>query len=415
MLDTISLAISVIALLAALPLVPGIARARLTIIVLALGCGQIYLSFAAYALFMVSESRWRLDTGISSLGFFVALMILVGIGVTTAVVPTTGRTYSELTQLGLYLLVALLTLNYLREGDDVQRLLSAGVLGSLGMVVLSLASIFIGLQSSPSIFFARGANEGSVFLSMIGAVPAAVLFVRSRNPFYAVCLLLFVYAQYVATARGSMIVTGVAGLGACFFLWRQHFVRAILVLIGIYIVMRYVPLLNATYQENLNFSARERLALVEYGFWLWEQRPITGWGWGSTTYLAQTASTTELVYPHFHNAYVQLLVESGVVGWAIIALFLFGTVRLSYIAMVRHRVPHLSALVVIGSLALVISGMFDAMLYGADRVIQVTIVMALMYRAVAIANRATESFPVMPPQDNVVDASPQSAPFAVGR
>ncbi len=414
MLETLSLIISINALLFALPIVPGIARARLTLIFVALGCGQIYLAFAAYGLFLVSESRWRLETGISNLGFFVALVILLGIGVTTAVVPTSARTIPELIQLALYVVMTLLTMNYLRDGDDVQRVLSAAVLGSAGMTAISLVSIVLGLQSSPAIFLARGANEGSVFLSTIGALPAAILFVRSRNPFYVVCLLLFAYAQYLATARGSLVVTGVAGLGAAFFVWRLQFLRVILILIGLYIVMKNVPLLNATYQENLNFSARERLALAEYGYWLWEQRPITGWGWGSTTYLAQTASTTELVYPHFHNTYVQLLVEAGVVGWAIIALFLFGCIRLSSIAMVRYRVPHLSALVVIGSMALAISGMFDAMLYGADRAVQVIILLSLMYRAVAIAGRPAMAFTVKQPPDTVAGGPQATATVAIG-
>lgn len=388
MLEILSLVVSVVALLFAPPLIPGIDRARLTLIIVGLGCGQIYLAVAAYALFLISESRWRLDTGISSFGYLLGFLLLVGIGVTTAVVPASGRALPELAQLALYVVLTLLTLNYLRDGEHIQRLLSAAVLGSLGVTLISFVSIALDLQSAPSIFLARGANEGSVFLSTIGAVPAAIMFVRTRNPFYLLCLLSFAYAQNIATARGSLLVTGIAGLGAGFFIWRQPFVRVLLVLTGLYLIATYVPLLSATYQENLNFSARERMALANYGYWLWEQRPITGWGWGSTTYLAQTASTTELVYPHFHNTYIQLLVESGVVGWTIVVLFLITSLRLSYTAMVRFGVPHLSALVVISALGLTVSGLFDAMLYGADRAVQVIILMSLMFRSVRIAEKA---------------------------
>ncbi|MGX7951281.1 O-antigen ligase family protein [Tsuneonella sp. HG249] len=386
MLDYLSLAISAVAVLLALPIIPNIERARLAIVMVALGCGQIYIAILAFGFFMLAESKWRLSPGFSNFAYLWGFMLLLGIGVTTAVVPTTGRTYNELAQLGMYVVLTLLTLTYLRSGEHLYRFLSAALIGSIGVAMLALASVLLGIQSPPSIFLARGANEGSIFLSLMGAVPAAILFVRSRNPFYILCLLLFVYVQYLATARGSLIVSGIAGLAAVFFVTRVFLLRAALIAIGLYLVINYTPLLNATYESNLNFSARERLALAQYGYWLWEQRPITGWGWGSTTYLAESASTTELVYPHFHNSYIQLMVEAGVIGLLIIATFVLACVRLGFLATVRYRQPAISVLVVTNAIALVVSGMFDAMLYGADRAIQVIILLSLMYRAIKLAS-----------------------------
>lgn len=386
MLDYLSIAISMAALVFAIPFIPGIERARLAIALFALGCGQIHLAAAAYGLFLLVESRWRIEPGLSNFAWLWGFLLLLGIGVTTAVLPTTGRTYVELAQLALYVVLALLTMNYLRTGEHLLRFLVAAVIASMAVTVLALVSVALGLQSPPFIFLARGSNEGAVFLSLLGVVPAAVLFVRSRNPVYAVPIALFAYAQYIATARGSLIVSALTVLTAMFFLTRSVFVRAVLVAAGLYLLITSLPMLTSVYESNLNFSARERLALSQYAWWLWEQRPITGFGWGSTTYWAERVPTTELVYPHFHNAYVQLLVEAGIVGWAIIGTFLIVSLRLSYLALVRYRESALSMMVVTSFIALAVSGFFDAMLYGADRAIEVVILLSLMTRGVKLAS-----------------------------
>jgi multisubunit Na+/H+ antiporter MnhC subunit len=54
-------------------------------------------------------------------------------------------------------------------------------------------------------------------------------------------------------------------------------------------------------------------------------------------------------------------------------------------------------LIVASGLAMAVSGMFDAMLYGADRAIQVVILMSLMQRAVRLAAAETAAHWAAPP------------------
>lgn len=389
MLDLLPLALSGLALLGAVIPLPGLERARLVMVLLALGCGQIYVAVAALGVLLVVENKWRLPEFQSHLPILVTVATVGGILLTTFLVPTSGRTYTELAQLALYLLMTGLLLAYLRTGEDIHRLLTACVFAATGVALIGLLSIQLGLQTAPAIFLARGPNEGAIYLSLIGAVPATIMFVRTRNPLYLVAFAVLLYAQNLATARGSMIASVVAALAMVFFVTRIKLLRAAMVAIGLYVVLVNVSALTGIYQENLNFSARERLALFNYGWWLWEQRPITGWGWGSTTDLAQHASTTVLVYPHFHNTYIQLLVEAGVVGWFIIGLFLWFVISSAVAAVTRVRQPAVSALVLSVGLALFVSGFFDAMLYGADRAVQVIILLTLVARALALAPRAS--------------------------
>lgn len=396
MLETLSILVSALALLMALPLYPNIRRARLMFIILALGCGQIHIAVLAYATFMLFESGWDMRPGLSNLGYLWLFILLAGIGITTAVVPTTGRTFSELAQLAVYVTIGLLTLNYLRDGERIYETLQASLFGALAMIMLAVATIILDLQVAPEIFLGRGPNEGAIFLALMGAVPAAVLFVRSRNPLFLGAIGLILVLQFMATARSSMAMTGLAGLGAIFFVSRSKFVRAILIVIGMYLLVKYTPALSSTYESNLNFSARERLALIDYGYWLWEQRPITGWGWGSTTQLAETASTTKLTYPHWHNTFIQLIVESGIVGWAIIATFVASGMQMLFSSF-RLGQPQLTTLVALSTLTLAVAGMSEAMLYGADRALQVIVLLCLCRKAVTVGQAEARDSSWLPP------------------
>lgn len=384
MLELLPLAISAIALVLAILALPGMAYPRLVACLLALGCGQIYIAFAAFGVFLVIDNRWRITRSAGVKAFLWGGALLAGIVLTTALSPATSRTYSELAQLALYIVLLLLMLSYIKTGEDLLRILQCAVTASLLVAVVAMITVFLGLQRPPFVFLARGSNEGAVFLSLMGVIPAAALFVRTRNPAYLAIAVFLCYVQFIATSRGSLIVSLIALLMAMFFLFHNRVFRGVLVVAGLYLMSSNLPYVSNIYRGQMNFSARERLALLEHGINLWSQRPILGWGWGSTTDLAERAPTTVLIYPHFHNTYVQLLVESGAVGILILATFLYFWISRSITAMRTIAEPAVSMLIVSVGAGLLISGFFDAMLYGADRTVQVIILLALVARTVAL-------------------------------
>lgn len=380
MLELLPLLISAIALVLAPLSLRGLETLRVGAVVMALGCGQIYVATAALVLFLLAESRWRFDPKVPGIGYIWLIVMLLGIAVTTAVVPLSNRLLSEAAQLILYILIFFLTANYMRSGVQVMNMLTGCIIGASAVALIALMLFVTGIQSQPGIFLGRGSNEAAEFIAILGAAPAAILFVRNRNPIYIAPIALIAYVQFLATSRGSLLVTAIVTLAAVFFVTRSLLARAVLLAAGLYILLSNLLIITSVYQANLNFSARERLALLRHGQWLWEQRWITGWGWGSTTELAQTAGTTELVYPHFHNTYIQLMVESGLVGIAIIASFFVFTLKSVGIAALRIRDPAVTMAMVALAISITILGFFDAMLYGADRAVQVILGLALMVR-----------------------------------
>lgn len=388
MLDYLPWFISGAALLFAVMPLAGMARWRMAAALLALGAGEIYLAVLTLVVLLLVENDWRI-TFRQSAGTLAAIFALLSAIILLAILqPTDLRTWSELTQLALYVMLYFLFTSRLRDGHDLIDVLSACIFASLGVAALALLAVLVGLVSLPAIFIDRGSNEASVFLALLGVVPCAVMLSRTRNLLYLAAAGPMVLAQYLATSRGSMAVSVIVLLVAGFLWTRSLLVRGATIIGGMAVLAFNVPQLLLLFDAQLNSSARERMALLEYGTGLASERFWTGWGWGSTSRLASIAPNTAQTYPHFHNAYVQMIVELGLLGWVVIGLGLLLAVRWGVIAAFRLRQPGVTALVACSVLGIATACLFDAMLFGADRSIQLILLLALCSRAVALGTEA---------------------------
>lgn len=382
--EVVSLALGILALLAAVLAVPGFALVRWSLIFAGLAGGQVYLAVFAFAFFLIVENRFRVRIALPAHVYvFLGLGFVAIVGL-TFLSPVNFRTLSELTQLALYLFLFTLLTSFLQSGKDMLLVFKGATIGTVSAALLGMGLSILGYSSGADIFIGRGANEGSTFMSLIGVVSSVVMFARTRNPAYLVAALFLTYMQYLATSRGSMAVSGVVILIGLFFQFRNPLLRAAMIAAGIVILFQSLPILRNLAEGQLNFSARERLALLEHGWHLFQDRFWTGYGWGSTDSLAPTAPTTRNSYPHFHNTYVQMIAEMGVYGCILLAAFVYFAISSAWTALVRIKQPAVSTLVFSGFLAIFIAANFDALLFGADRSVQVVILCSLISRAVAI-------------------------------
>jgi len=345
----------------------------------------------AFLVFLVVENDWRLRLVHGRTAIVTSCAILCGILALTAFQQTDLRTYSELAQLALYITLFVLLSGAVTDGKKVLDFLFACAWGSCIVAVFALIWIVMGWTASPYIISGRGSNELSVFLSLLGVVPCAAMLTRTRNPAYLLAALLMCYVQFLATSRSNMAVSGLVLLVAGFLWTRIWLARACMVVAAIWIMFRNVPSLQALYEAQLNFSARERVGLLNHGWDLALERFWTGWGWGATSRLAGSAPGTVQAYPHFHNTYIQLMVELGLLGWIVIGLAAWLLGRWLSLALFEIRQVPLIALVACSGMGLAIAGLFDAMLFGADRASQVVILLALCSRAVALSRTSSQA------------------------
>ncbi|MGL5840117.1 MAG: O-antigen ligase family protein [Sphingorhabdus sp.] len=383
MLEAIPYVIAGIALLAAVAKLPGLDQLRWTAVLLGLGAGQIYIAVASFLLFLLIENNLAISVKKLRKPLYICAVFFVSIAVLTFFSGYTLRSISEMGQLFIYIAAYILLCENLKTEENVLLFLKACAFAGFIVTVMAITTVVLGIQTPPYIFIDRGSNEGAAFIGLIGVVSATSLFIMRRNPTYLIMGVTHIYASFLATSRGGLVISALAFLAGFFFLTKSIVLRSAMIAGGIYILMLNIPQIQFAIEEQVNFSTKERILLVQHGWDIAQERFWTGWGWGSTNVIAERVPTA-IVYPHFHNAYIQLLVELGFLGWVLTGLFLYFVASRSYAAFTQIRSSTVSTLVVGGSLGLIVSGFFDAMLFGADRALQVVIVMALIAQSVKI-------------------------------
>lgn len=97
----------------------------------------------------------------------------------------------------------------------------------------------------------------------------------------------------------------------------------------------YAKLLSGNLSEVPSTSVGLRVQALRYAAELWSQRPWLGWGAGSSRYLLAHSNRPELIMtdgawlPHLHNTYAEILVQLGIVGFALLATLVWLLVNAS--------------------------------------------------------------------------------------
>ncbi|WP_341235825.1 O-antigen ligase family protein [uncultured Sulfitobacter sp.] len=374
----IPLSISAVALIMSFLKIKGLGRIRHVLCFLALGAGQIHLAVIALILLFVSEDGYlppaRFPRGPTLLAVTcVGLVVMI-----TLLSPVSGRILGEIVQLLIYALIFVLATIYLRRPGRIEPLLHAMVIAATIVALLGIAGQLTGFTQSPHIFIGRGGNEGSVFLLLSGVVPSITLFIKTRRIIYLLLPLLMLFAQVLAQSRANMAVSLLVLVSPVYFLIGARWLRVVILLVVLGLLYAALPTLQSLFRQQQDFSTLQRLALLDVGWALWLERPWLGWGWGATSELVPQNTLTYDAYPHFHNTYIQLLVELGALGWLAIVVWVGGSLWLVSVGAV-HRVDLPGGFyIAVISVAVLAEGLTSALLFGADRAVQVMIILALI-------------------------------------
>lgn len=358
-------------------------NSRTFMVLLALGTGQIHLAILSFMIYLFAENGFLLPRHVSRRSFSVLVGALIAIVGVTFLSKVGSRTISELVQLVLYIVVFFQLQVVLRRPGELEHLMRLSVPAAVSIALMSLAFERIGVTQVPSIYISRGSNEGSVFLLLMGVIPCAFMFLRTRNVIYILCIFIIMVAQETATSRSNVALSGACLIATAFFMWKTRWVRMVLSLAALALIYLNFNVTAETWEQQQNYSMLQRIRLYEAGLELWRQRPWTGWGWGSTSEIAPRITLTDHSFPHFHSTYVQLLVELGALGVVIIGLWLAGTVGVVLYGLYGHLPAANAAYLVLSSLALIGSGFTQALLFGADRAIQVVFLYAFILCMIA--------------------------------
>jgi O-antigen ligase len=235
--------------------------------------------------------------------------------------------------------------------------------GYLGMAVLLGFGLFLAQKKSD-----RPRPDGRRGLSRLRFWSRAEhLEPLMRRSFFLLPLLVLLVAFFFAASRGAIFALGI-GLALMGILWgSQSSARWPLYLLAFFLVGVALYSLwlggTAVFARVMNLSDRGR-DVAFWGSWrLFREFPLVGAGLGtfddlSYTFLPATLSRTRLLYAH--NDWVQLLAETGLVGFLIVA----GGWLLFYIHLIKHwrrRRENWARGVGLGGLAALAAGAFHAL------------------------------------------------------
>ncbi len=178
-------------------------------------------------------------------------------------------------------------------------------------------ALFVGLTVISILFFIQGlivSQSRGVWLSILIALPTALILIRrDRHPSAATSK-----ATPILLAAVALII--LAALSANWdTITKRVFVEQQELSIVVSKGLEEAPLGSSTY----------RLHLWRFGIERWLERPLMGWGPGTTYGLIDAENSIALKNPdgssfdHLHNAYLEVLFQLGLIGLILIAVTTF--------------------------------------------------------------------------------------------
>ena len=265
--------------------------------------------------------------------------------------------------------------------SDVQLI---GLLNALLLSAVVLASTFFVVH----ILFIEwpenliGRNEGAFYIVMTGIIIPMYLFLTCGGWKKIVCFITIFYSMLsivIATDSRSGIIIGGILIMLFVILLANGFLlkRSIVVLLTVFFLMiLMLPVeayIDTIFDTSRNYSNIERLLLLETSYDLLTDKPLLGWGWGSVEFVLGDHSLAQGNYPHPHNTYARFGVELGIAGiFVIISLLLF-LVRSAISAVNTFEAIFLGFV----AIALLLFALVDALFYGADRGILLSILIGV--------------------------------------
>ena len=172
-------------------------------------------------------------------------------------------------------------------------------------------------------------NRGATAMVMTAWPAAALLW--QRGAFWAIAMLFVAIAAMLGLLQSNAAILGaIAGLAmASVSLLQPKVGRAMVVLVTILVLVGTAPAAQEIFRRDwqdaewLDGSARHRVEIWNYTADLIGRKPLTGWGFDAARSIPKArpfeqVGERELMPLHPHNAPLQILLELGAVGAAIV-------------------------------------------------------------------------------------------------
>lgn len=234
-----------------------------------------------------------------------------------------------------YILITIAFYNYFSLCKDREELLEElKVFGICFIIYGILNAVFLGDTSRRAFGITGNPNSLGIW-SNISFLSALVFYISTQKKWVKIgMLLVMAAATMTAVLSGSRTytITIVMNIFASVLLFQKE-MPAMWKILGVIFILVCIPyamdiLSRLPGIQRLQEKGFGRGELWEEGIKLWKQKPIFGWGYGISAKLntpEYIKNTEALIYGlSFHNSYLVVLIETGIVGVLFVVL-LIGT------------------------------------------------------------------------------------------
>src|SRR5450631_1544970 len=284
-----------------------------------------------------------------------AFLALICIQLLPGVSAYRHATYSGLLLYLAYGLACFLITQTLTRTTHVRRLATAAAIYGTGMAMFAVVQ---SLSSTTKLYWLRtprfggwisgpyvNHNHYAGLMEMLAPVPLVFAFsryARGKERWAAASAAAFMGATiFLSGSRGGMIAFGVQIVIFLCFLFREQTAGRAAFLMTTFVVVSLASIawiggsdvtarlstISATKHSEL--AGDIRFKINRDTLRMFEHRPILGWGLGTfeTVYPQFRSFYTNFLVDKAHNDYLQLLAETGVVGFALMIWFLVSSFR----------------------------------------------------------------------------------------
>lgn len=254
-----------------------------------------------------------------------------------------------------YGLLCFLLVQCLQESSQLNAL--AFIFSVFG-AALALFSLFQGLSANGRLYWLRTPRSGgwiygpyvnhnhyAGLMELLIPIPLVLCLTRlvegPRKTLAIVAAVVMASTIFLSGSRGGMAAFTVQMALFCAFLIKRKKSRTAAVGLGAFLVVAAAlagwvgggqlteRLSSIETETRSELSGGTRLAIVRDGIRMFAVRPIAGWGLGTfpDVYPKYRSFYTNLFVNQAHNDYVQLLVETGALGFAVMLWLLFVAYR----------------------------------------------------------------------------------------
>lgn len=335
--------------------------------------GNIYLyGFTLIWLLLIkifnNYGRFKVNFYISIISLLWILFMLISM---------IGNEYSirmiyQIFEIFFYIVLMFLCYDFFHTSNKMNELLKSLILGS---TILGIYNLIL-INGVNNII---GVNESSLIIVLFGIILPLLYYDKTSSFWWLLLVLLNFSIIFILEARAATLITLV--LASIFFshkIFTNYSKLYFLLLFGmiLFIFLIEVPR-SYLIQELLNkiaiqsTSTQERISMLYYGFDLFKNKPLNGYGIGSVEYLMSFSNSSFSRHPHPHNNYVYLLMEYGIFG---ILLKLVFTITIIYNKFKTNNITYRFKLLFV--LCFLLFSFTNVIFYGASRMIPFCILFA---------------------------------------